>query len=103
MTLGVQRLVPASFSAVGTLCVNVIGCVVIGLMMAFAEREAISPTVKLVIVTGLLGSLTTFSTFGFETVELARAGRLPAAFANVAANLLMGLPCVLLGRSLAGQ
>lgn len=102
MTLGIQRIVPTSFAAVGTLCVNVLGCLLIGLMMALAEREAVSPTMKLVIVTGLLGSLTTFSTFGFETVELARAGRMPAAFANVGVNLLLGLPCVLLGRSLAG-
>lgn len=100
MTLGIQRLLPVSFAAVGTLCVNAVGCLLIGLMMALAERESISPTMKLILVTGLLGSLTTFSTFGVETVELAQNGRLPAAFANVAANLVLGLPCVLLGRSL---
>jgi CrcB protein len=101
MTIGVQRIVPASFAVAGTLFVNVLGCLMIGLMMALAEREAISPTMKLVIVTGLLGSLTTFSTLGYETIELARNGRMTAALANVAANVLIGLPCVILGRNLA--
>jgi CrcB protein len=54
-----------------------------------------------VIVTGLLGSLTTFTTLGYETIELARNGRMTAALANVAANALIGLPCVILGRNLA--
>ena len=100
MIIGVQRLVPASFWVAGTFCVNVLGCLLIGVMWALAERGVVSPTMKLVIVTGLLGSLTTFSTFGYETVELARNGRMAAAFLNVAANVLIGLPCVILGRNL---
>ncbi|MDB4614273.1 fluoride efflux transporter CrcB [bacterium] len=100
LTLGVQRMVPVKAAAAGTLFVNVLGCLLIGVMMTLAEKESISPTLKLVLVTGLLGSLTTFSTFGFETIELARAGRLNSAIINVVANLAVGLPCVLLGRSL---
>ena len=101
LTLGVQRMVPAKLAAAGTLFVNVLGCLLIGIMMALVERETVSPTVKLIVVTGLLGSLTTFSTFGFETVELARGGRTNAAIMNVVLNLAIGLPFVLLGKSLA--
>ena len=101
LTLGVQRMVPEKLAAAGTLFVNVLGCLLIGIMMALVERDAVSPTLKLVIVTGLLGSLTTFSTFGFETIELARGGRTTAAVMNILLNLAIGLPFVLLGKSLA--
>lgn len=101
LTIGVQKLVPEKMAMAGTLFVNVLGCLLIGVLMMMVEREAVSTTVKLVVVTGLLGSLTTFSTFGYETIELLRSGRSSAAFLNVTANLAIGLPCVMLGRSLA--
>ena len=46
---------------------------------------------------GLLGSLTTFSTFGYQTIELAREGSPKLAIVNVVANLAIGLPAVMLG------
>ena len=65
---------------IGTLVVNVLGCLLVGGVMAWiANRPQLEPRVRLGVVVGLLGSLTTFSTFGFETIELARDGRLGAA------------------------
>lgn len=86
------------FAPAGTLLVNVLGCLVIGfLVSAFETREEDSQVVRAFLVTGLLGSLTTFSTFGFQTVELAREGSTKLAVVNVVANLAVGLPAVVMG------
>lgn len=97
------RFVPA-----GTLVVNVLGCLLIGVLVAaFEVRGREAPVVRALLVTGLLGSLTTFSTFGFQTIELAREGSSKLAIINVVANLAIGLPAVVvglwLGRKLAGE
>jgi fluoride exporter len=86
------------FTPAGTLAVNVLGCLIIGgLMAAVTLRPNFPPSLRLFLVTGLLGSLTTFSTFGYETVELLREEDYRKAAWNVAANLLLGLPAVWLG------
>jgi CrcB protein len=82
----------------GTLGVNVLGCLLIGILMALiASRESFSPELRLLLSTGFLGSLTTFSTFGFETIELLRAGDMRLALLSVALNLVLGLLAVLSG------
>jgi len=87
----------------GTLSANVLGCAGIGVLMyASLRRDWLGDSVRLIVVTGLLGSLTTFSTFGYETVEYAHQGKLPLALANVAANLALGLGAVVLGWGVAG-
>ena len=69
------------FPPAGTLLVNVVGCAVIGVVMALiSEHNALSPNTRLLLVTGILGSLTTFSTFGYDTLRprsngTTRAGR----------------------------
>ncbi len=86
----------------GTLAVNLVGCLAIGVLATLIEtREAFSPTVRLILITGFLGSLTTFSTFGFETVELIRVESYGLALANIAVNVLLGIAAVLAGRALA--
>lgn len=90
------------FTPAGTLAVNVAGCLLIGAIMAVVVgREDVPKTLQLFLVTGVLGSLTTFSTFGYETVELLREEEYRKALWNVAANLALGLPAVWLGWSLA--
>jgi CrcB protein len=59
--------------------------------MAFVATGKLSQTSRLLLVTGLLGSLTTFSTFGWETVELFRESQVRLALLNVAANVLLGI------------
>ena len=67
----------------GTLLVNVTGCLVVGILATLAdERGLITQNVRIFLITGLLGALTTFSTFGIETLRLIEAGRLPLALAN---------------------
>ena len=92
----VLRIWPRHASA-GTLAVNVVGCFVIGAAMVWLDgRDARHPA-RMWLVTGLLGSLTTFSTFGYQTIELAREGSPRLAIANVAANVIVGLLAVLAG------
>ncbi len=84
----------------GTLVVNVLGCFAIGALAALVEgRLALSPEWRLFLLVGLLGSFTTFSTFGYETLELLRAGSFPAAALNLGAHVVLGLGAVALGRA----
>ena len=82
----------------GTLIVNLSGCFLIGLVFGLAERaEWVTPLFRLFFVTGFLGALTTFSSFGIETANLVIAGHhLPAA-ANFLVNNTGGLLLVFLG------
>ena len=82
----------------GTLPVNVLGCLLIGAILGWmSTREASSRTAELFLVTGILGSLTTFSTFGHDTVELLRQDALGPAAGNIALNVIVGLTAVALG------
>lgn len=82
----------------GTLVVNLTGCFLIGLLVTLADRIAwLTPAVQKCLITGLLGALTTFSTFALDTLRLLNEGRLTAAVASVAANLLVGILLVWLG------
>jgi len=86
----------------GTFLVNVVGC---GLAGAFAQASvltsAISPGWRMAIMVGLLGGLTTFSTFGVETIGCLTREQWNMALANVAANVLLGLLAVWVGAALA--
>ena len=85
-----------------TLLVNVLGCLALGALMVWVSgRDDLAPRVRAFVGIGLLGSLTTFSTFGLETVELMRQGETSAALTHVALNLGLGLGAVLVGRAAA--
>lgn len=95
-----QRLIDSRLP-VGTLLVNVLGCLVIGGLLAAAEaRDFLSPNLRLFLTMGLLGSFTTFSTFGYETVTLASNGGMQMAILNVGANVVLGVAAVLAGQGL---
>jgi CrcB protein len=86
---------------VGTLAVNVLGCLVIGLLSQLAEaRGAFSPETRAFVVIGVLGGFTTFSSFGNETINLWRDGEGFLAFVNIAGQVVLGLGAVWLGRVL---
>ena len=82
---------------VGTLAVNVIGCLLIGVLMSLALEKRLSENAQRLLITGCLGSLTTFSTFGFDTISLMREGKSVLALAYVLANLVVGLLAVAVG------
>lgn len=85
-----------------TLAVNVVGCAAIGIALFLIDGRAyLNPQWRAFIVTGLLGSLTTFSTFGFETYALWMEGERALAVSSVAANVVLGLAAVVGGWRLA--
>jgi CrcB protein len=75
----------------GILVVNVVGSGIAGAVIGLAERAAVSDDLRLVLVTGFCGGLTTFSTWCVETVELADGGRWRAAILNVLVTLALGI------------
>lgn len=97
-----ERAWPGAPVPLGTFVVNVVGCLAIGALMGWFERGELSEESRLFWVTGLLGALTTFSTFGHETIELVRVGRYGWAGASVLASVVAGLAAVVLGRALVG-
>lgn len=76
----------------GTFAVNVLGCLLAGLLVAWAERQSgLAPHTRLFLLTGVLGGFTTFSAFGVETVALLKRGDTATAVAYVLASVLVGL------------
>ena len=85
---------PFSFP-IKTLFINFLGCFVIGLIAAFAEKESsISPKTVLFIKTGLCGGFTTFSTFALETETLIKTGRIGMAALYVVLSVFVGIALV---------
>jgi len=88
----------------GTFAVNVAGCFAIGVLATLADEHAwISPTGRLLLVTGLLGGFTTFSTFGMETWQLVEDGAGWLALANAGGSVVAGVAAVVLGAVLTRQ
>ncbi len=87
---------------VGTLLVNLVGCLLIGAGSQLAEsRGAFGDTARALLFVGVLGGFTTFSAFSNETFNLFRSGSTLLGWVNVTSQLAGGLGCVWLGRSLA--
>jgi CrcB protein len=83
----------------GTLAVNVLGCLVLGGLMSLVEdHPLLSPSARAFWAIGILGAFTTFSTFGYETVGLIELRRWGAALAYVGLNLCVGVAAVVAGR-----
>ena len=89
---------------VSTFGVNVIGCFVIGVLAALVEHhDLLSPSMRLILFTGLLGGFTTFSAFGYESVFLLRRGLISVAVGYVLLSVVCGLGAVFLGLKLIDQ
>jgi len=98
----VQRMTNDAFP-IGTLVVNVTGCLVIGFLgAAFASPALVRGEWRFFLLVGLLGGFTTFSTFGFETLALVDDGEWARAGLNVVASNGLGLVAVYCGFRLAG-
>jgi CrcB protein len=82
----------------GTFVVNVLGCLIAGVLAGLAEKhELLSPETRLLLFTGVLGGFTTFSAFGLETVFLLRRGETLVAGANIILSVLAGLAALWIG------
>lgn len=79
----------------GTFVVNVVGSLLLGGLTAAAD--ALPPATATLLGTGFCGALSTYSTFGYETVRLMETGAYRYAVRNVAASVLVGLGAAALG------
>ena len=84
----VQRAMPSGFPW-GTITVNVIGSLLLGILWFGFEKHAASPALRGFVVVGLLGAFTTFSTYSLETVVLARVHDIRLAALNVVVSNLI--------------
>lgn len=83
----------------GTLIVNILGGILIGLIMEISfTTDLISPNVRLFLVTGIMGGLTTFSTFSYETISLFSDVGYYLGTLNIFLNLFLSLLGVLAGK-----
>ena len=97
-----QRLSGNASFPYGTLTVNLIGCLLIGLAAGMSEsRQLFSPETRLFLFIGVFGGFTTYSSFGYETFVLVRDSELLLAGANAALHLLVGFGAVWAGTILS--
>ncbi len=97
----VQKLNNGTFP-LGTLVVNITGCLLIGfLTAAFSGRLLIREEYRIALIVGVLGGFTTFSAFGVETFALVNDGQYFRAAANVALSVAVGLTAVWAGYRLS--
>lgn len=83
----------------GTLIVNVAGGIIIGIIMELSQNSGmVSDDMKLFLTTGIMGGLTTFSTFSYETVSFFAGGNYMLAISNTGLNVFLSFSGVLLGK-----
>ncbi len=93
----VLKLFGSSFPY-GTLAVNLLGSFMLGALMHIGlSTEAMSPTTRLALTTGVMGGFTTYSTFSYETMRLLQEGAWTMAFVNVVTTVMVCLAASFLG------
>jgi len=93
----IQYRVGSVFPA-GTLTINVLGCLFLGVIGQFGLNHiTVSPDLRIGLTIGLMGGFTTFSTFGWDTVRMLEEGELIKALIYVAASVIGGLIAMMIG------
>lgn len=96
LTIGITRHTGTSFPW-GTLTVNMLGCILIGVFYTMTSRIQVNNEIRLMLTIGLCGGFTTFSTFSNESLQLLKSGFYPAFFTYVIGSVILGLLGVMLG------
>lgn len=94
---GWVQMLTGSLFPVGTLAVNLVGCLVIGLLRAMFSARIVPEEYSVAVFVGVLGGFTTFSAFGWETFSLLDDRQFARAGANVLASVGVGLVAVWIG------
>ncbi len=97
-----QRTSDISTFPVGTLTVNIIGSLALGLLAGMNENIGVfSPETRAFLLIGLLGGFTTFSTFAYETTALTRDAQFFYALMNIVLQVVTGFSAAWLGYKLS--
>lgn len=86
----------------GTLTVNLLGSFAFGLVFGLVRSRGLAPAQEVVLLVGLLGGFTTYSSFAFQSLELVSLGRMTAALAYVVVTNVLGIAAVWAGLRLTG-
>jgi CrcB protein len=82
----------------GTFMVNLLGCFLIGIIYEISEKSSVlTPQARLLLITGLCGGFTTFSTFAFENMNLLRSGDTIYFLLYTIASVVLGIAAVFAG------
>lgn len=101
ISLNAAKIFGADFPY-GTLVANVIGAIIIGFVMKLSlDTSLITPNTKLFLTTGMMGGLTTFSTFSYETVTMINSGQYVLGVLNLGLNVVLSFLGVTLGMIIA--
>ncbi|HTY12953.1 MAG TPA: fluoride efflux transporter CrcB [Candidatus Omnitrophota bacterium] len=92
----VHRSFPADFPY-GTLFINLAGCLAIGFLWGMFERFEFPSNARSFVFIGILGSFTTFSSYGIETFNLLRDGEINYGLMNILLNNVLGIVLVFAG------
>lgn len=85
----------------GTLTANFIGLFIIGILFEFFERSVLPQSMRYFLTIGFLGALTTFSTYGLESLLLMKNGQIRLALFNILLSNIGGLICAGVGMFLS--
>jgi fluoride exporter len=98
VTVAAQRLAGRA-TPEATAVVNIAGCLIIGVLAGLLSTGALrlSEHTRVFVLVGLLGGFTTFSSFGLDTLMLARNGAVGLALVNVGTQVILGLTSVFAG------
>lgn len=86
-----------------TFVVNVVGCLLLGFLAVWLTARTDSAALKVGVTTGFLGGLTTFSTFGVETVQLFSHGQYKLGLAYLGGNVGLGILAAVAGMALGAR
>jgi CrcB protein len=101
--MGLLPMNPENGFPLKTFLINVIGCFIIGIIAALADKNAVNPNLVLLIKVGICGGFTTFSSFALETEGLIAKGSTGVALMYVILSLVCGVLAVFAAEKMIGN